>query len=259
MDKGTAEACRQIERVANALPQYKWIKQYTLVEARRITTQKSWQPPEISNLFKLVENHDLRLVNSPDELMGIVIDSLNSFQQKLQKNDHPQAIRLWNENGRPPISSPKDENRLSDEVATHLTEDLKSRGIIVGREVEIRRGNETDIHISVHKRDHLGRPIDDPMKVTIEVKGCWHPDLNTAMESQLVGQYLSTDDCRHGIYLIGWFTCDKWNDPKDSRKKKAPKLDISDAAKKFEQQAEEVSTKTSLRVQSFVLDARLAS
>lgn len=259
MDKGTAEACRQIERVANALPQYKWIKQYTLVEARRITTQKSWQPPEISNLFKLVENHDLRLVNSPDELMGIVIDSLNSFQQKLQKNDHPQAIRLWNENGRPPISSPKDENRLSDEVATHLTEDLKSRGIIVGREVEIRRGNETDIHISVHKRDHLGRPIDDPMKVTIEVKGCWHPDLNTAMESQLVGQYLSTDDCRHGIYLIGWFTCDKWNDPKDSRKKKAPKLDISDAAKKFEQQAEEVSTKTSLRVQSFVLDARLTS
>lgn len=259
MEKGTAEACRQIERVANALPQYKWIKQYTLVEARRITTQKSWQPPEISNLFKLVENHDLRLVNSPDELMDIVLDSLSSFQQKLQKNDHPQAIRLWNENGRPPISSPKDENRLSDEVATHLTEDLKSRGIIVGREVEIRRGNETDIHISVHKRDHLGRPIDDPMKVTIEVKGCWHPDLNTAMESQLVGQYLSTDDCRHGIYLIGWFTCDKWNDPKDSRKKKVPKLDINAAVKKFEQQAEEVSTKTSLRVQSFVLDARLTA
>lgn len=259
MEKGTAEACRQIERAANTLPQYKWIKQYTLVEARRITTQKSWQPPEISNLFKLVENHDLRLVNSPDELMDIVLDSLSSFQQKLQKNDHPQAIRLWNESGRPPISSPKDENRLSDEIATHLTEDLKSRGIIVGREVEIRRGNETDIHISVHKRDHLGRPIDDPMKVTIEVKGCWHPDLKTAMESQLVGQYLSTDDCRHGIYLIGWFTCDKWNDPKDSRKKKVPKLDISDAAKKFEQQAEEVSAKTSLRVRSFVLDARLTS
>lgn len=257
MEKGTAEACRQVERVAIALPQYKWIKQYTLVEARRITTQKSWQPPEINNLFKLVENHDLRLVNSPDELMDIVLDSLNSFEQKLQKNNHPQAIRLWNENGRPPVSSPKDENRLSDEIATHLTEDLKSRGIIVDREVEIRRGNETDIHISVHKRDHLGRPIDDPMKLTIEVKGCWHPDLNTAMESQLVGQYLSTDDCRHGIYLIGWFTCDKWNDPKDSRRKKVPKLDMNDAVKKFKQQAEEISIKTSLRVDSVVLDCRL--
>ena len=59
--------------------------------------------------------------------------------------------------------------------------------------------------------------------------------------------------------MIGWFTCDKWNDSKDSRKKKVPKLDICDAIKKFEQQAKEVSTKTSLTILSFVLDARLSS
>ncbi len=40
---------------------------------------------------------------------------------------------------------------------------------------------------------------------------------------------------------------------------KEPKSDIGGAIKKFEQQAKEVSTKTSLAIQSFVLDARLSS
>jgi hypothetical protein len=52
MNKGTAGACRQIEKVAKALPQYKWIKQFTLIEAKRIASQKSWQPPSINQLFK---------------------------------------------------------------------------------------------------------------------------------------------------------------------------------------------------------------
>jgi hypothetical protein len=248
MDKGTAEACRQIERVAVAFPQYKWIKLYTLVEARRITTQKSWQPPNLNELFSLVENHDLRLVDSPDELMDILLDSLYNLEAKLQKGEHPQAINLWNEN------RPKDENRLSDYVKNHLEEDLKDKGIIVNREVEIKRGNKTDIHISVYGRDHLGRPTGDPMKVTIETKGCWHPALDTAMESQLVGQYLSPDVCRHGIYLIGWFVCNAWI---DQNNQKIPTIDITQAKEQFKKQAQEISTKTSYRVESYILDARL--
>jgi len=248
MDKGTAESCRQIERVAAIFPQHKWLQQYTLVETRRIALQKTWHPPAVDQIFKLVENHELRLVNSPDELMDIVIGSLKRLENKLQRGEHPQAINLWNE------KRPKDENRLSDYVKVHLEEDLKNKGIIVNREVEIKRGNKTDIHISVYGRDHLGRPTGDPMKVTIETKGCWHPELDTAMESQLVGQYLSTDICRHGIYLIGWFVCDAWTDRKHQ---KVPSIDIVEAKKQFDEQAQEVSTKTSYRIEPFVLDARL--
>jgi hypothetical protein len=261
MDKGTAEACKQVERVATALPQYKWIKQYTLLEVRRIALQKTWQPLDVANMFKLVENHDLRLINSPDELMDIVLDSLRRLEAKLQKGEHPQAIHLWNEKKeqkKPVIFRPKDENRLSDYVKVHLEEDLKARGIIVGREVEIKRGNKTDIHVNVYGCDHLGRPKGDAMKVTIEVKGCWHPDLDTDMESQLVGQYLSPDVCRNGVYLVGWFLCGKWNDPTDGRLKKTQKLTIQQARQKFEKQAEEVSKKSELRVESVVLDTRLS-
>ncbi|KKU13229.1 MAG: hypothetical protein UX21_C0051G0007, partial [Microgenomates group bacterium GW2011_GWC2_45_8] len=246
MEKGTAETCRQVERVANALPQYKWIKQYTLIEARRITTQKSWQPPEVNNLFKLVENHDLRLINSPDELMDSVLDSIARFQQVLHSQQQPRVIRLWNQDRRrkkqPVISWPKDELDLSDELASHLNDDLKDRGIFVGREMVVTRVNRLDIHIKVFGRDQLGRPT-DPSKVIIEIKGCWHSELDTAMETQLAGRYLSTNGCHHGIYLIGWFNCDAWNDPSDSRKQKVPNLTLTQAKEKFEQQAEALSAK----------------
>lgn len=269
MEKGTPEACRQIDRVASALPNYKWIKEYTLLQARRIALQKSWQPPKIESIFTVVENHELRLVNTPDELMDIILDSLARYETKLQKQSQPQAIYLWNENkvsetknGKKETVtyySPKDEGRLSDNIADYLRQDLRDRGIVVDREVEIERGSKTDIHISVFSRDKRGRPT-DINKVTIEVKGSWNDEIGTAMEAQLVKRYLSGADCSRGIYLIGWFQCDKWNDPSAreiTRRKKAQKTSIQDARGKYSKQAVALSSKNAVRVEAVVLDTRI--
>lgn len=263
MDKGTAEACKQIQKISVELSQYKWIKEFTLIEARRIALQKSWQPPQIDQLLKLVENHELRLINTPDELMDIILDSLEDLENKLLNGNQPQAIDLWNEkvvtvkkNGkrtRITISSPKDEIRLSNKIKNHLDKELK--GIVVDREVDV-QGNKTDIYISAFSRDHLGRPK-DVMKVTIEVKGCWNNELDTAMESQLIDKYLTGTECNRGIYLIGWFVCDRWNDQTDSRLKKSSKIDIKNAKEKYSKQAKELSSKNAIRVESVVLDTRL--
>lgn len=260
MDKGTTEACRQIDKVAVVLPQYKWIKRYTLVEARRIATQKSWQPPELGQLFSLVENHDLRLINSPDELMDSVLGSIDRFQQILHSQQQPRVVRLWNQDRRrkkqPVVSWPKDELDLSDELASHLNDDLGDRGIFVGREMSVTRVNRLDIHIKVFGKDRLGRPTDSH-EIIIEVKGCWHPELDTAMETQLVGKYLSANGCHHGIYLVGWFNCDAWNDSSDTRKQKAPNLSLEQARERFGQQAEVLSTKHAFRVESVILNTEL--
>ncbi len=255
MNKGTSEACKQIKKVAAKLPQCKWIKQYTLVEAQKIALQKSWQPSDVSQIFKLVENHDLRLVNSPDELMDTVLDSLKRLDGIWQEGEQPRAIRLWNQDKtkKPTISWPKNEPHLSDEIACHLKKDLD--GIVIGREVEVKR-NKTDIFINTFTKDHLGKSK-DLIKVTIEVKGCWHGELNTAMESQLVGQYLSKTNCQHGIYLIGWFICDKWNDTKGIKLQKTLKINLQQAREKFEKQAKDLSFKYSMRVNAVVLDLRI--
>lgn len=269
MDKGTIGACRQIEKIAVSLPKYTWIKEFTLVQARRIALEKSWQSPPVSQILKLVENHELRLVNTPDELLDIVLDSLRGLEAKLQKGEPPQAIDLWNEkrvakakNGKRKVSfiaSPKDEGRLSDKIKTHLQGDLVDKGVVVNREVEIERGSKTDIHISAFTKDKLDRPK-DLIKVTIEVKGCWNDELETAMEKQLIGKYLTGTECTRGIYLIGWFKCDKWNDPEAkevNRRKKCPSSNINEARKQYNTQAKELSAKNAVGVEAVVLDCRL--
>ena len=57
-----------------------------------------------------------------------------------------------------------------------------------------------------------------PLEVVIEVKGCWHPNIRSAHEEQLASEYLQRAGKTHGIYLVVWTQCAKWNDPTDKRK-----------------------------------------
>jgi hypothetical protein len=121
---------------------------------------------------------------------------------------------------------PKEEERLSDYISRYLQAALISKGIILHREVEIRRGEETDIYVDAVVPNSAGG-VSDRVSVIIEVKGCWNKkDLDTAMATQLVGRYLKDNRCQYGLYLIGWFNCDKW-DESDTRKKSGSKKNQS--------------------------------
>jgi hypothetical protein len=57
------------------------------------------------------------------------------------------------------------------------------------------------------------------------------------MEGQLIGRYLKDNpQCSHGLYLVGWYNCDQWDD-QDYRKKRSPTLSIDEARERFEEQA----------------------
>jgi hypothetical protein len=47
--------------------------------------------------------------------------------------------------------------------------------------------------------------------VVIEVKGCWNASIRTGLSEQLVGDYLRLNGQTHGIYLVGWFVCEQWD------------------------------------------------
>jgi hypothetical protein len=96
----------------------------------------------------------------------------------------------------------------------------------VGQEVEIRRahgagtGEKTDIRVDAVCRDEYGQV--DRLSVIVDVKGCWHPELDHAMERQLVGRYLKDNpSARHGLYLIGWNNCPCWNKKDDHHREQA--------------------------------------
>jgi hypothetical protein len=78
------------------------------------------------------------------------------------------------------------------------------------------------------------------------------------METQLVNRYLRDNHCQYGVYLIGWFNCEQW-DEADKRKAGTAKLDndkLRDIQNKFDDQASQLSHR-GIKVKAFVMDTAL--
>jgi len=96
----------------------------------------------------------------------------------------------------------------------------------------------------------------DSIVAIIEVKGCWNSELDNAMETQLVNQYLKNNRCQNGLYLVGWFNCEQW-DSSDYRKKQPPNLTKDEVQKQFDAQANELSQHDTL-IKAFVINTALS-
>ncbi len=160
----------------------------------------------------LAARGEARLVVDADDLMEVVLESLSRLQTQLTQSTLPRSEDLWNWNGADTKRRDfrhKDEAFLSNYVARWLREDLELRGIIIGREVQLRIGQRTDIQVTAVPREHTSSL--ENVTVVIENKGCWNSEVRTAVDKQLVGDYLRPNRLTHGIYLVGWFVCDQWD------------------------------------------------
>jgi predicted NACHT family NTPase len=256
-NRGTQAACRTLERLAESLPEFSWLR-WTAVEARGHTLRRTWIPPRPEVLQKMARDRDLRLVESADQLLGVVIESLRRLEQELQ-GETPGAPDLWSE-VRKGVYRPKEENELSDYIARFLRRDIQGRGIVANREVEIRRGKgdalgeRTDIKIDAVAPGR--RAVEyDHVTVIVEVKGCWNRRLKKDMKDQLRNRYLVENPCRHGLYLVGWCSCPKW-DPADERKKRTPKVTHEEAQRFFDDKAADLS-QGDIRIRAIVLNTAL--
>jgi predicted NACHT family NTPase len=254
--RGTVTAREMVENLATALPALPWLR-WAAVETRAITLRHTWIPPPPQVLLRLGRDRELRLVESGEQLLEVIIESLRRLQEELQ-GETPAAPDLWNrlEGG---ALRPKSENEFSDYLVRHLRRDVQGRGIIANREVEIRRGEgeaegeRTDIHIDALAAGP--RPNEyDRISVIIEAKGCWNRKVNEDMEGQLRDRYLRDNRCRHGIYLVGWFVCDQW-DRKDDRRGRTPRMTATEAQSHFDAQARALSG--SVQIRAVVLNAAL--
>ena len=256
--RGTQAACDAISRLMHELPHHKGLW-YILLQSQNLMRRMTWCPPTPNAILKLVSSDQVRVVQSGQQLLDLVVESLRRLQQKLH-GETPAAPFLWGDKASNGSYRPKDENTLSDFVKIHLVEDLKGHNIIANREVQIRRGYGTmpgenaDIHVEAVVPGHQADDS-DVITVIIETKGCWHSELTTAMRTQLVERYLENNRCQHGLYLVGWYNCSQW-DIKDYRQKRAAKLDMDHITKELQEQANHLSN-TGRRIQAFVLNTAL--
>lgn len=220
--------------------------------------RKTWQPSQPEEIVRLVLDREKHFVHNGEQLLEVILASLARLELELH-GETPAVADLWY----PTVGNnhkPKDENPFSDYVKRFLDRDLKSRGIIINREVELRcnsggqPGERTDIHVDAVVKSPNGE-THDSITVIIEVKGCWHREVMTAMETQLVDRYLANNANPYGLYLVGWFTCTQW-DNNDGRKNSTPRMTIDEAKQHFDTQAEQLSSASQL-VRACVIDSAL--
>jgi hypothetical protein len=247
---GSADALKALDRIEAATGHSFPYVRIRAEDARRLN---SWDPPRPEDVINLAMDAQRRVVLSERDLQRVVVESLERTQHKLTHEG--QAHQMWDTAAK----RPKRETEVAAWIADRLRGDLTGRGIIVNREVEVRVnprggvGDRTDIHIDAIAGERVeGAPR---VTVVIEVKGCWHRELLTAMRTQLAEDYLSPSHS-HGIYLAVWFSPTGWEDPEDGRRRACSNLDRDDLLTNLESQAE------SLRLEGYqivvvVLDASL--
>ena len=226
--RGTPDAVTAIRAIRQALPHVDWLK-WAVLSAEQARVAMAWQPPKPSEVLALARSREKRFVESVHELLIVVKESLMRLEEELH-GETPAVQFLWDDSAR--NARPKDEGALSDFVKWHLDRDLKARGVIVNREVEIRsrrsseQGERVDIHVDAIRPRPEGDA--DRLKVIIEVKACWNPELKSAMETQLVDRYLAENPGAGGLYLVGWFNCPQW-DGRDHRRQAPNQFDSLEA------------------------------
>lgn len=248
---GTTEHLLALERICSQRQDLEFLK-YSLVKAKERTMEETWCPPKPDIILRMVRDANARFVESEKQLLQVIIQSLDRFQRRLHGTP-PAITDLWDQVDKKTNRwRPRDENSLSDRIVRHFRDDLAGMAVVANREVQIRRGQETDIYVTAIKLDSSNNPCGE-LTVIIEVKGCWHNELFKAMRNQLVDRYLSSGGT--GLYVVGWFKCPNW-DVDDSRLKKARSCAQSDVNLRLTEQADKVSSEK-VHVTSYILDCHL--
>src|SRR6266404_4534364 len=236
---GTATAVMVLNELIADHPQLTHLA-YELALAERAMRLATWSPMNPKEVLAIADKPTLKLVNTAGDLCDVLTEALAKFAGSLHGAQTP-VRDLWDRQGSKSVFRPIDENGFSDVVVRFLQTELAHAGIFANREVEVSRvpgapvGRRTDILINAVRRRPGGEAF-DPITAVIEAKGCWNDELFTALEAQLVREYMVRLRAQAGVYLVGWFEADKW-DPADGRRKTVPKMSVDDVRAKLEGQA----------------------
>jgi hypothetical protein len=210
--RGSQLAWAGLLRLAAALDDPWWLR-YRLDQVRENVRRNAWEPLQPDALATLSREADRRWVHSAADLQDVLLESLHRFQLDLH-GELATAQVLW-----VPVRDPahrsritgqeiREENYFSDRLRQHLKQDLERSNLLIKREVEIRpshgkgTGQRPDIYVEAFSRNAAREKI-EVQTVLIEVKLSRNDEAETGLANQL-GEYLTDQAYKHGIFLVGW-------------------------------------------------------
>ena len=235
--RGTADAVRVLRRLAASHPGLLSLDDLTR-EAEQLRLGQDWSPVSAEEFTRLLEDSTTRLVRGSADLADLIYRAILEAASTLVRTGQ----LLWDvrREDRTEIWRPKSEAAFGAWLAERLDGSLVRGGVVISREVRVRdtttqHGLAVDIQADAPV---IGGRQDEPARCRIELKGNWHPDLMTAMRTQLADDYLIPEGLSHGIYVTAWFDTNLWNDHADDRRRTARSRDRDATTAELASQAE---------------------
>lgn len=210
---GTQEAVAEIERIVRCHPEAPWLER-VLAEAARALRERSWEPLAPVDLDELGASRRARIVRTDADLYAVTMLALDEIEGRLQA-DTPSAYLLWDTF----VGRPKAEDEISDYLAIELEQRLNAYGVVVNREVQVRRNKpsglpeRTDLRVEATQPTEGASGTTGTLRIPGEVKGSWNAELVGSLSTQLVQRYMRDFQTNYGIYVVAWFNPAYWNPP----------------------------------------------
>ena len=189
--QGTPESLEVINRLLE-LPTLEKIKRHLLSSKHEVIQrlrENTFSHPTLNNVAKILSN---KSPIGPADLQAIVLDRLDQIATDIQTSNSDLFRQFWTEGSE---NKHKSENSCRDALLAMLRGHLEPLGIDSQPEFDYVNDKRADIRVSYR----------DTIIVPIEIKGEWHPELWTAVQSQLIPQYTRQEETDgFGVYLVIW-------------------------------------------------------
>lgn len=248
--RGTTTAVDAFQRLSATADGRKSLQHYQRMAEDAFRSRRPRPSP--AEIIGLAQHNDASIIRGPEHLIQLVKHRVDRLQDRYHRGDHSLVTDLWDLDS----GHPQHEEPISDVLADHLRKSL-SGARVIDREVQAvpsqtGTGRSRSIDLKISAATGTLTQHADVATVVIEVKGLWHQDVMTALETQLAKQYLLPAGLTHGIYLVLWFP------PSRLRRRlptsRAQITTLTGARAYFTEQARAVSETTQTNIDAVVFD-----
>ena len=198
---GATEAIEELSRESNAEP---WEPAIADTRERQARKRREHEYQH-SDIGKVVQTLDSSSPANAGDLAALVFDVLKALSLKIRDGNTSDWRQHWNVDPYNRPTEPKPEDACRDSVLSDLQQQLGPLGIDAQPEGVYAEDYRSDIRVSFAG-----------FNVPVEIKRSCHPDVWTAVRSQLIAKYTRDPGAAgYGIYLVLWF-----GDTKKCRPKK---------------------------------------
>ena len=209
----TQESLEEINRLLE-LPSLEKIKRHLLSSKHEVIQrlrENTFSHPSLHNVSTILSN---KSPTGPADLQAIVLDHLEKIATDIQTSNGDLYRQFWTEGT---DNKHKSENSCRDALLAMLRTHLEPLGIDSQPEFDYVSDKRADIRVSYR----------NSITVPIEIKGEWHSELWTAVQSQLISQYTKQKETEgFGIYLVLWVGGTEQSPARDGGKRPLTSTDL---------------------------------